>query len=68
MAAISSKMMRISMDFTFTALMKPCQNFKHGFPNFQARISDRQARPCLFVYTDYWPLGQSEVPPKVKHF
>jgi len=26
-----------------TAMMKYC----HGFPNFQARISDLQARPCL---------------------
>jgi len=28
-------------------MMKHCQNFKHGFPNIQARISDLQARPCL---------------------
>jgi len=26
-----------------TAMMKHCQNFKHGFRNVQARISDLQA-------------------------
>jgi len=30
-----------------TVMMKHCQNFKHAFPNIQARISDLQARPCL---------------------
>jgi len=25
-------------------MMKHCQNFKHEYPNFQARISDFQAR------------------------
>jgi len=29
------------------AIVMKRQNFEHGFPNVQARISDRQARPCL---------------------
>jgi len=42
--------MSISMDFTFIDVTHSThetlsRTFKHGFPNFQARISDRQARP-----------------------
>jgi len=42
-------MIRISMDLTFIDALthstdETLSKFKHGFPNFQALISDRQAR------------------------
>ena len=32
------------------AMMKHCQNFKHGFQNVQARTSDRQAHVVKFEF------------------
>jgi len=36
-----------------TAMMKRCQNFKHEFPNFQARISDHSPSTSVPVGTEY---------------